>query len=844
MSSTGREVYECALCNSRSPSLTLWMSHVRLVHVSDTEFRLSCPVQGCCSVYSKVNSICSHIYRKHMSNAEKSSGETNMTQSDESFQATTSSGVLMDVSLPESISYDVDKLLHRDGYEQKKKSSLFLLKLKEERMLTQVALNDVVSGCREVFQHTVCRLKAGVSHSFAQYGVESTCIDEIDSVFDEACDPFAELETAYLQDKFIAQELGCIVSLLIMKINCFYICMQEPIEVAVGPSKYVTRQSGAKRRKVLSKDTFHYVPILSTLKQILALENVRCEILRQPQLRENVLGDFFDGEIYKTHDLFKNNPHGLQIIAYYDEVETCNVLGSPSGKYKLGCVFFTLGNIRPLHRSALKSIFLAKSTTIKANGMDSILKPFIDDLKTLYDVGIKVTYGGNEEIWNGALLVFLADNLAAHELGGFKESFSFARRFCRSCLTNKEYSQSHFRDNQFTLRDKDAHRQHCSQLNGLNRMNISIEYGINRQSSLDSLPNFSVVEGLPHDIMHDLFEGVVPYELKLLLHHCICKSYFNVDIFNHRLSSFDFGYTEIKDKPVLLHDKTNIRQTASQMWLLVRILPILLGDLIPRDDTYWKCFLKLLNICEICVSPELSIDTIAYLELLIEEHHEQFSRLYQDKSIIPKMHFMVHYPQQILKYGPLIHSWTMRHEAKLRVIKRAARVSNFKNVCQTVAKRHQHLLCYYIHSSLLLGKPPEMGPCKDFTCPESIKSLLARKNVIVNDFALCTASYVTLNGVTYKPNAYILLHFDSLSPRFGKITVVIKTKSPDIILVVDEYETEYYDSHYRAYCISSTMSKNVYQITELRYNHVFHARHAFECDEKIYITLKCHLESD
>ena len=301
--------------------------------------------------------------------------------------------------------------------------------------------------------------------------------------------------------------------------------------------------------------------------------------------------------------------------------------------------------------------------------------------------------------------------------GGFKESFSFARRFYRSCLTNKEYSQSHFRSDQFTLRDKHSHEQHCSQLSGPNRLNISVEYVVNRQSSLDSLPNFSVVEALPHDIMHNLFEGVVPYELRLLLHHFICKSYLTIDKINYRLRSFDFGYSEIKDKPVLIHDVTKIRQTASQMWLLVRILPILLGDLVPRDDSNWQCFSKLLNICEMCVSPEISTDTVAYLEILIEEHHEQFSRLYQNQSIIPKMHFMVHFPQQIIKYGPLVHSWTMRHEAKLRVIKRAAKVSNFKNVFQTVTKRHQHLLCYYIHLNLLLGKPTDVGPSKDFVCP-------------------------------------------------------------------------------------------------------------------------------
>lgn len=41
---------------------------------------------------------------------------------------------------------------------------------------------------------------------------------------------------------------------------------------------------------------------------------------------------------------------------------------------------------------------------------------------------------------------------------------------------------------------------------------------------------------------------------------------------------------------------------------------------------------------------------------------------------------MLHYPSQILKFGPLVQSWTMRHEAKLQVVKRSARHGNFKNI--------------------------------------------------------------------------------------------------------------------------------------------------------------------
>lgn len=44
---------------------------------------------------------------------------------------------------------------------------------------------------------------------------------------------------------------------------------------------------------------------------------------------------------------------------------------------------------------------------------------------------------------------------------------------------------------------------------------FSTMYGINRRSVLEDVPGFSVVTSLPHDIMHDLFEGIAKKELNL-----------------------------------------------------------------------------------------------------------------------------------------------------------------------------------------------------------------------------------------------------------------------------------------------------------------------------------------
>ena len=44
---------------------------------------------------------------------------------------------------------------------------------------------------------------------------------------------------------------------------------------------------------------------------------------------------------------------------------------------------------------------------------------------------------------------------------------------------------------------------------------------------LEDLPGFSVIDCLPHDIMHDMLEGVVLLEVKMLIEHCITNGFFS-----------------------------------------------------------------------------------------------------------------------------------------------------------------------------------------------------------------------------------------------------------------------------------------------------------------------------
>lgn len=88
---------------------------------------------------------------------------------------------------------------------------------------------------------------------------------------------------------------------------------------------------------------------------------------------------------------------------------------------------------------------------------------------------------------------------------------------------------------------------------------------------------------------------------------------------------------------------------AAQMWCLGKFLPLLIGTLVPDDDEHWQLFQTLLEITDIVLSPVITVHSIGIIEGLIAEHHHLFVQLYPGRSIIPKMHYLVHYPSHMFK---------------------------------------------------------------------------------------------------------------------------------------------------------------------------------------------------
>ena len=374
----------------------------------------------------------------------------------------------------------------------------------------------------------------------------------------------------------------------------------------------------------------------------------------------------------------------------------------------------------------------------------------------------------------------------------------------------------------------------CSEVLSDSSGKKSIEYGINERSVLNDVFGFSVIGGLSHDIMHDMLEGALPYELRLFLEHVFREGYLSLNQYNDRVKSFDYGYSELADIPNDLparcfQDKLKLRYSASEMLLIGRILPFLVADKVPENDMHFECFLKLLTILKIVMSPYIYNGIPSYLRVLIEEHHSMFVTLYPNESFIPKLHYIVHYPQQIIHQGPMIRAWTMRYEGKLKYFKGVSRNGNFKNITYSLAKWHQKWLAYHIHTSSIFTPEYIRGPIIT-TVPLSeeeheIQQLF--QNNIPLESSVTSMKWIKVNGLKYSTqNCYLITSTASdHHPTFSKIEkIFLLEENMKVYFVASECPVTSYDNQLLAFSFINTSQYHLLSIENLQYPWPLHKR--------------------
>ena len=175
--------------------------------------------------------------------------------------------------------------------------------------------------------------------------------------------------------------------------------------------------------------------------------------------------------------------------------------------------------------------------------------------------------------------------------------------------------------------------------------------GVKRDCVLNKLTYFHCVTGFPPDFLQDLFEGIVPVELCLCLKTLIAKKYFTLEELNTAIQHFPYTFSDKTNRPQAIPKAFRLKGTVGgnghENWALLRLLPLLIGNKIPENDTTWGIILDIKDIVEILASPIFTEENLFYLEARICEHGQLLQEVFPEFKLKPKHNFLEHYPHLI-----------------------------------------------------------------------------------------------------------------------------------------------------------------------------------------------------
>jgi len=736
--------FQCSFCGQRYISFGKLARHISTYHENVPRFSVDCVVAGCRNNYKSVSSLRKHMQRFHgdvMSFSAREAVEADDDDDDDGRGNT--ADVVEDKddtdveSEPDSDVHDVTLENIADIVNQfHEKFTMLMLRLKEVHILPAAVQSDIstsvcdmMTDCLNKYKDIICQQLS--KSGFVPCGDVWSEILSVDKLFESVS---RDSSSDYMMTNYLKRS-GMIV---------------EPVGYVIPE---------------IPGGTYQYVPILNVLEKLLTHSDVDQHLTEQASrhhVPQAVLQSLCEGDVYMKQNYFVENPDALAIHLYADEVELCNPLGAKRGKHKITAVYYILGNIHSKFRSQQHLIHLAllvKHKYVKECGYDykAVMQPLLHDLNSLQLDGITVSVNGCKRLVKGKLIAVSADNLTAHALGGFQQFFH-SGRICRHCMIHHADIASHLSSSSVVRRNADSYAYHLAAVSE-NTSNVKV-YGVSRACVFSILPDFDLFTAFPPDIMHDVLEGVMPVTLKLVLKSLIDTGKCALSDVNAALTSVKLSHPE--NKPVQLSEmvlKSNghIAGSAIQKLELFLLFARMVGMYVPEEDKVWQVYLNLREVCDLLLAPAVDRNSITHLEDLISTYLFSFVEVFGADFVIPKMHFMVHYPEFIRLLGPMRNYWCMRFEAKHQYFKKVATSINcFKDITKTLAKRHQMRQSYELSGSEVL-MPADRALSRTVALKYGKLSEPIRESVSVavqDDFdvaeVITSATKICVNNVVYK----------------------------------------------------------------------------------------------
>ena len=449
-------------------------------------------------------------------------------------------------------------------------------------------------------------------------------------------------------------------------------------------------------------------------------------------------------------------------------------------------------------------MLLSPSALAQKCGYKEILQPVLDDILTLETTGIEIKLGGQEHTFLGTVSMVVAHNLAAHALEGFYCNFSTVARFCRFCNCTRDQLHGDIEFSNFIERTQVGYNNNITDTKTYPEM--SSLYGIKQRSCLNSLKYFHVVDGLPPHIAHDNFEGVAIDIICNIITGLVSEDkLFSIDFLNGKIASFEYSRIDKKNKPqplkIISPSNFKIKETACEMWNLIRLPPLILGLHVPERNSYWDLFINIVQLVEKLCSLSFTSTELVLIAEHIQLFFSNYVLLFDDVKLKPKAHFIFHYPHMNERFGPLVK--TLRFEAKSGYFKGLySNNKNQKNICQYLAKRHQFMMYLHYSKENLITYYDLIGT-KMSEVPVEILDYW-EKNLITNSFSLkdtdilCKLSSVIFDGQQFKSGVVIVTGFARDDYAFGIIDYVLSFEG-GIYFLYENLENVNYNNYFNAH---------------------------------------------
>ncbi len=344
--------------------------------------------------------------------------------------------------------------------------------------------------------------------------------------------------------------------------------------------------------------------------------------------------------------------------------------------------------------------------------------------------------------------------------------------------------------------------------------------GVKSNNCFRDLQYFSLIGSQPPDLMHDFLEGTLVYNFKCLIEDLLANKILIIDRIHSKLKEFVYGKNDRENKvPVTLFRKKNfktdcLKMSASAMWTLIRIFPLLFGLALKSNEKYLH-FCNLIEIFRKLNGHSFTEEQIIVIENEIKTYLEKFALLYPNRNITAKQHFMIHYGFSIREFGPPYSYSTMRYESKHSYFKELYHsTKNRKNLTKTLSYKHQRLQLFYLMSQNYVVDSVLGSNSADYDL-DIVETILGEENL------LCIKT-VKYKGVLYKLND-IIYHRSG----FKRIVKIISCRN-GVQLFVDELVVIEYLPHMTGYSLLETERlNNAIKLEELEFVHpidLYHVR--------------------